>query len=113
MKLGSAGTYPPGTLVRDTTGAEVVVKSTDNVVAAAVLVEDKESVLVEKKTLGVLVDETGDDEEDVEEDVDVDGEVEDVALGVDEVVEVTTADSVLVADTAGIVDEASIEAGTV
>lgn len=107
MKLGSAGIYPPGTLVSDTTGADVVSDSIDDV-----------DVLVGEDTTEVLVDEAEDNDEDVEEDVDgeADGKpngVEGVALGVDEAVCVIAADSVLVADTAGTVDEASIEAGAV
>lgn len=108
--------YPPGTLVRDTTGAKVVTASMDVVVVATLV--DEADVLVEEMVDELLADEAEDDDEDVEEDVvgDADGKpngLEAVALGVDEVVEVTIADSVLVADTAGIVEEASIEAGAV
>lgn len=59
-------------------------------------------------------------EDDVDEDFEDEGEadgrpngVEGVATGVDDAVDVTTAESVLVAETAGTVDEASIEAGAV
>lgn len=82
--------YPPGTLVRETTGADVVAVSTEDVVMASL--EDSE-------------DDGGD--EDGRPNVAVG-----VADAVEEAVDVGAA-SVLVASTAGAVEEASFEAGVV
>lgn len=109
MKLGSAGIYPPGTLVSDTTGAEVVGESVDD----TFVVDPLLVVLVDEDTPEVLVLVLVDEEEVVGEADGSPNGVEGAALGADEVVDVPTADSVLVADTAGTVDEASIEAGAV